>query len=99
MQSGKNNRKHQEGLAPLMLGKPVALAEFTSFLLSILYLIPYLTTFENMRIVFNITLSINLMIDAAGRGEEMPFNRGEPRKGSLISRATANHTHQLYAPK
>jgi hypothetical protein len=29
----------------------------------------------------------------------MPFNRGEPRKDSLISRATANHTHQLYAPK
>lgn len=72
-----NALKNQEGLTTAMLVKPVAFAEDTSYLFSVLYSVAYLATFSEMRIVLNISLYINLMIDAAGRGGDMLFSPGE----------------------
>jgi hypothetical protein len=60
-----------------MLVKPMAFAEDTSYLFSVLYSTAYLATFLEMRIVLNISLFINLMIDAVGRGGDMLFSLGE----------------------
>jgi hypothetical protein len=77
--------KDQEGLTTASLAKPLALVEDTSHILSVLYSPAYLATFADMRIVFNMTLFINLMIDAAGRGGDMLFNRGEQQHGKYFS--------------
>jgi len=73
----RNALKNQEGLTTAMLVKPVAFAEDTSYLFSVLYSTAYLATFSEMRIVLNLSLYINLMIDAAGRGGDMLFSPGE----------------------
>jgi hypothetical protein len=73
----RTDLKNQEGLTTAMLVKPVATAEDTRYIFSVLYSPSYLVTFPDMRIVFNITLFINLMVDAANRGGDMLDNPGE----------------------
>jgi hypothetical protein len=72
----RNDLKSQEGLTSAMLTKPIAFTNDTSHVFSVLYSPDYLATFSEMRIVFNITLYINLMIDAANRGGDMLHNPG-----------------------
>jgi hypothetical protein len=69
--------KEQEGLATAMHVKPLAMAEDTSYVFSVLYSAAYLPTFCDIRIVFNITLFIKLMVDAANRGGDMLDNPGK----------------------
>lgn len=77
--------KDQEGLTTAMLAKPLATAEDTSYIFSVLYSPSYLVTFLEMRIVFNITLFINLMVDAANRGGDMLDNLCKFASSSLIN--------------
>lgn len=66
----------QEDLSTEMLAKPTAFAADTSHVFSILYNPQFLVTLCDMRRAFNITLFINLMIDAANRGGDMVFRNG-----------------------
>jgi hypothetical protein len=75
----RTDLKEQEGLTNAMLMKPLAMTEDTSYIFKLLYSTAYLATFLEMRIVFNITLFINLMVDAANRGGDMLDNPGEFR--------------------
>jgi hypothetical protein len=68
-----------------MLVKPVALADDTSYILSVLCSTSYLATFTNMRVALNMMLYINLMIDAARRGGDMLLSPGEHQHEKYFS--------------
>jgi hypothetical protein len=91
----ENDLKNQEGLTTAMLVKPVALADDTSYILSALCSTSYLATFTNMRTALNMTLYINLMIDATGRGGDMLRSPGEHRHESTfhLGSTRANLVH------
>jgi hypothetical protein len=81
----RHDLKDQEGLTTAMLVKPLATAESTRYIFSVLYSPSYLVTFLEMRIVFNITLFINLMVDVANRGGDMLDNPGKFTLSPLIN--------------
>ena len=91
----ENDLKNQEGLTTAILDKPLALANDTSYILSVLCSTTYLATFTNMRIVLNMALYINLMIDAAGRGGDMLFTPGKHQHKKYFSSSStqANLVH------
>jgi hypothetical protein len=70
----KTDLKNQEGLTTAMHEKPLALRDDTNHLFSTLYSPECLSTFQNMRRVLNLTLWVNLMIDAGNRGGDMLHN-------------------------
>ena len=61
----------QEGLRRQMWTKGVAFTHDVTFILDKLYEPQYLASFRNMRVVLNLTLYINLVIDLCGRGGEI----------------------------